>query len=137
MTRKKQPGRQNASNQKVGSSETTFKPYISMPLKSGWHRHHIGLAAILRRARSRALRELQDEMGAEYVSPQTHQRMHTVVNNALKRAGLYPGAKRSFSEAEVKRALRVLIDTYRTEGVSDYADYLEGFLGALRNARML
>jgi hypothetical protein len=96
------------------------------------------LQAIFRRAEDPRLQAIVRELRVEYVAEDTHHTLHRIVNNALGRNELFPGSQKdTYSNAEVEKAIEVLIKTYRQEGVPDYAEHLEGFLEALRAAGML
>jgi hypothetical protein len=133
-------GKKNASNAKAPVNKQSFTAYEDLPLMKGQHRHHIALAGIFRRARSKALRDLELVIGSEYLldlpmkKGGTHHILHRIVNVQLKIAGLFPGrsSKRSFTKGEVERALRVLSETYRTEKLDDFADYVDDLIDQLK-----
>jgi hypothetical protein len=133
-------GKKNAPNTKAPTKKQTFTAYEDLAPMKGQHRHHIALAGIFRRARSKALRDLELVIGSEYLldlpikKGGTHHILHRIVNIQLKIAGLFPGrsSKRSFTKGEVERALRVLSETYRTERLDDFADYVDDLLDQLK-----
>jgi hypothetical protein len=141
-------GKQNAKNTKPkpkpppkpAKPKQPFTSYKDLPPMKGQHRHHIALAGIFRRARSKALRDLELEIGSEYLLDKaikkggTHHILHRIVNIQLKIAELFPGSahKRTFTNREVEKALRVLADTYRTEKIDDFADYIDELIDTLK-----
>jgi hypothetical protein len=143
---KKKGGKQNSSNQKPPpTKKPKFTPYEDLPPKKGFHRHHIALAGIFRRARSKRLRELEQKIGAEYLSDEaiaaggSHHTLHRITNIDLKLEGLFPGGefKQTYTNAEVELAISTLIDTYRTARIDDFAEYLEDLLAALKKDGLL
>ena len=121
--------------------KVNFQTYETRLIKKGWHRHHIALAAVFRRARSPKLRELENKIGSEYLSENTHSILHRIVNDRLRMKGLFPGSrggnKASFTKKEVEQAIKELIRTYERENVNDFADYLRELLKDLKNQGLL
>ena len=116
-----------------------FELFEQAARRPGFENHHIALKAIFERADDPIIKGIYRELRSVPLSSQTHQTLHKIINNELRRAGLMPGSgragtKATYNSKEVEQALQVLADTYRREGVDDFAEHVEGFMSAMRNA---